>query len=353
MERLTTNNLVLRKARESDLEKIWKNIWNDEKIAETMLWKPTKNYEDAVERLNRTIKYQAENYAYFVCLKSTDEPIGFAGIKEKESGIFEESGICIARKYQGKGYAKEVVKALKYLVFEKLNGNRFIYGCFSDNEKSRNVCISQGFKYLSSENTIRDWDNKEFIIDYYYFDKEMYYSTKIIYFVHGTTTDNAEKLCSGWKEAMLNDLGKEQAQNLGNAIREKGVKFDVLITTDLQRAIDSSNIAFPEYEKQTDNRLRECNYGDLDGKHKSLVIYEEHIENPFPNGESLKDVEKRMREFVKYLKQNYLGKTVGIVAHRAPQLALEVITKNISWEEAIKNDWRKTGEWQPGWEYII
>ncbi len=34
-------------------------------------------------------------------------------------------------------------------------------------------------------------------------------SIKIIYFVHGTTTDNAAKLCSGWKEAMLNDLGRE------------------------------------------------------------------------------------------------------------------------------------------------
>lgn len=29
--------------------------------------------------------------------------------------------------------------------------------------------------------------------------------TKIIYFVHGTTTDNADKLCSGWKEAIAND----------------------------------------------------------------------------------------------------------------------------------------------------
>ena len=60
-----------------------------------------------------------------------------------------------------------------------------------------------------------------------------------------------------------------------------------------------------------------------------------------------------MREFVNYLKENYDGKTIGIVAHRASQLALEVITKNISWEEANKNDWRKTGDWQPGWEYII
>ena len=177
--------------------------------------------------------------------------------------------------------------------------------------------------------------------------------TKIIYFVHGTTTDNAEKLCSGWKEAMLNELGKEQAKNLGNVSRERKDNFDIIFTSDLKRAIESSNIAFPDINKIIDKRLRECNYGDLDGKHKSLVMYEEHIDNPFPNGESLKDVENRMREFIEYLKENHKGKTIGIVAHRAPQLALEVITKGITWEEAINNDWRKTGDWQPGWVYIV
>lgn len=176
---------------------------------------------------------------------------------------------------------------------------------------------------------------------------------KIIYFVHGTTTDNAAKLCSGWKEAKLNDLGREQAYDLGNTIRNKGIKLDYLFTSDLLRAVESSKIAFPEYEGIRDNRLRECNYGDLDGKSKSLVIYEEHIDNPFCNGESLKDVEKRVRDFINYLKENFDGKTIGIVAHRAPQLAFEVITKNISWEDANSNDWRKKGLWQPGWEYVI
>ncbi len=176
---------------------------------------------------------------------------------------------------------------------------------------------------------------------------------KIMYFVHGTTTDNAAKLCSGWKEAMLNDLGREQALNLGNVSRDRGDKFDLVITSDLKRAIESSNIAFPDIEKITDSRLRECNYGDLDGEHKSLVVYENHIDDEFPNGESLKDVEKRMREFVSWLKENYKDKSVAIVAHRAPQLALEVISKGITWEEANKNDWRKTGDWQPGWEYEI
>lgn len=172
----------------------------------------------------------------------------------------------------------------------------------------------------------------------------------IIYFVHGTTYDNASSKCSGWKQVELNELGKEQAINLG---KNTNYKFDVLFTSDLNRAINSANLAWPNINSVQDARLRECNYGDYDGEDKHLVVYEDHIDDPFPNGESLKDVEERMRDFVTFLKENYEGKTIGIVAHRAPQLALEVITKNISWEEANENDWRKQKAWQPGWKYII
>ena len=175
--------------------------------------------------------------------------------------------------------------------------------------------------------------------------------TNLIYFVHGTTYDNASKKCSGWKQVELNNLGKEQAENLGRL--NSNIKFDVIFTSDLIRAIDSANIAFPNIPKIQDQNLIECNYGYLDVEDKQLVIYEEHIYTPFPNGESLKDVEERIDNFIKDIKEKYKGKTIGIVAHRAPQLAFEVITKNISWEEANKNDWRKTGSWQPGWQYNI
>ncbi len=175
--------------------------------------------------------------------------------------------------------------------------------------------------------------------------------TNLIYFVHGTTYDNASKKCSGWKQVQLNELGREQALNLGKV--NANIKFDVIFTSDLVRAIDSADIAFPNTIKIQDERLRECNYGDLDGKNKNLVIYEEHIDKPFPNGESLKDVEIRIRDFINDILKNYKGKTIGIVAHRAPQLAFDVITKHISWEEAVKNDWRKSGAWQPGWRYEI
>lgn len=170
-------------------------------------------------------------------------------------------------------------------------------------------------------------------------------SIKIIYFVHGTTYDNTEGKCSGWREVNLTELGKKRAIKLGEI--RKDTHFDIICTSDLKRAIDSANLAFPNVKKIQDKRLRECNYGDLDGKDKSLIIYEDHVENPFPNGESLLEVEKRIKDFIKFLKENHEGKSVGIVAHRAPQLAFEVITKNISWEEANKNDWRKTGAWQP------
>ena len=120
--------------------------------------------------------------------------------------------------------------------------------------------------------------------------------TELIYFVHGTTYDNASKKCSGWKQAELNELGRCQAKNLGKV--NENIKFDIIFTSDLVRAIESSNIAFPDVLKIQDVRLRECNYGDLDGESKDLVIYEEHVDEPFPNGESLKDVEVRVQSFI-------------------------------------------------------
>lgn len=112
----------------------------------------------------------------------------------------------------------------------------------------------------------------------------------------------------------------------------KDIKFDIIFTSDLIRTIDSANIAFPNIKKIQDKRLRECNYGNLDGEDKNLIVYEEHIDVPFPSGESLKDVEVRVQSFINDILKEYKGKTIGIVAHRAPQLAFEVITKNISWE---------------------
>ena len=176
---------------------------------------------------------------------------------------------------------------------------------------------------------------------------------EITYFVHGTTLDNQAKKSTGWQPGELSEKGVQQAVALSQTIKDQ--YFDVVFCSDLKRAIESAKLGFynRDIEIIRDERLRECNYGDLNGKDSSLVNYSEHIEERFPNGENLLDVEKRMRSFVEYLKENYDGKKIAIMCHKAPQLALDVITNGMTWEEAIANDWRIEHNWQPGWTYFI
>ncbi len=175
----------------------------------------------------------------------------------------------------------------------------------------------------------------------------------IKYFVHGTTDDNLAGRAAGWNQAMLAPKGIEQAKALAETIKDEA--FDIVFCSDLQRAVDSANIDFAgrDIEIVQDARLRECNYADYNGMHNTLVNYNEHIYEPFPSGESMMDIEARIKSFVEFLRQNYDDKRVAIVAHKAPQLALEVITQGKTWKEAISTDWRITKAWQPGWEYII
>lgn len=174
---------------------------------------------------------------------------------------------------------------------------------------------------------------------------------RITYFVHGTTTDNETHRATGWLPGELSELGIQQAKELGNQVADK--KFDVVFCSDLQRAVDSAELGFGDkYKIIQDERLRECNYGDMNGcTHSFKNTMDDYVDNAFPNGESYKDVEKRMRSFTEYLKEEWDGKHIAIVAHQAPQLALDVILKGLSWSEAIETDWRKTKAWKPGWDY--
>jgi len=176
----------------------------------------------------------------------------------------------------------------------------------------------------------------------------------ITYFVHGTTTDNEKHISSGWADVELSELGKNQPIELKKGTKDK--KFDVVFCSDLKRAVDSAKLTWEGiYPIIQDARLRECNYGDYNAKPSEIVepMQEKMIVEKFPNGESYEDVKARMADFLEFLKQNYDGKLVAIVAHKAPQLALDVLLKNKTWEQAFAEDWRKTHSWQPGWEYTL
>lgn len=175
----------------------------------------------------------------------------------------------------------------------------------------------------------------------------------ITYYAHGTTTDNETGIATGWLPGELSPLGIQQSKELGELSKDK--QFDVVFCSDLQRAVDSAQLAFGDrFEIILDKRLREANYGEWNGQGEHFKKdLEKYIDQPFPGGESYHDVERRMADFLLFLKKNYADKQIAIVAHQAPQLALEVLSHDKTWQQAITTDWRRTKGWMPGWEYVI
>ncbi len=176
---------------------------------------------------------------------------------------------------------------------------------------------------------------------------------KITYFAHGTTTDNEQHISSGWKDVDISELGIKQSKELPFKNTDK---FDEVFCSDQIRAIHSAELSFKDkFPIVVDERLRECNYGDFNGKLSEIVepLQEKMINKRFPSGESYEDVKLRIEAFLKDLKAEYDNKHIAIVAHKAPQIALDVLLKGMSWEEAFATDWRRVGKWQPGWEYLL
>ncbi|MBP9822391.1 MAG: histidine phosphatase family protein [Candidatus Pacebacteria bacterium] len=179
-------------------------------------------------------------------------------------------------------------------------------------------------------------------------------SIKITYFVHGTTTDNEKHVSSGMYDVELSELGIKQSKELAEQTKDK--KFDVVFCSDLKRAVDSAHLTWEGvYPIVVDARLRECNYGTYNAQLSEVVepMQEKMITERFPEGESYEDVKARIADFLDFLKKNYDGKSVAIVGHKAPQLALEVLLNGKTWDQAFTEDWRKTHAWKPGWEYEV
>lgn len=170
-----------------------------------------------------------------------------------------------------------------------------------------------------------------------------------IYFAaHGTTTDNEEKIASGWKDAELSDLGKRQAREMEEQF--KNVSIDLICCSDLKRAIQTVQLAFGnKIPVIIDKRLRELNYGDYNGRPSEVVekIKIQHIKEPFTNGESYEQAIIRTQKFYRELKEKYEDKTVLIVGHRATQYGLETLINGNTLEELLSIKFK----WRPYWEY--
>jgi len=175
-------------------------------------------------------------------------------------------------------------------------------------------------------------------------------SVHIVFEAHSTSVDNGAKLASGWRDVDLSPLGIRQSQELGD--RRKGDGFAAVLCSDLKRSFYTGKIAFAgtKIPVLRDRRLRECNYGDLNGAPSAVVDAEKplRIETPFPNGQSYVQTTALVKDFLHDIGGHYDGQKVLIIGSRATQYGLENIINGVPLATLVAQKF----VWRPGWEYI-
>jgi 2,3-bisphosphoglycerate-dependent phosphoglycerate mutase len=102
-------------------------------------------------------------------------------------------------------------------------------------------------------------------------------STQLILLRHGESEWNAKNLFTGWVDVCLSEKGRAEAKRGGELLKERNLLPNVVHTSLLKRAINTSQIALDECERQwipvhRSWRLNERHYGALQGKDKAATL---------------------------------------------------------------------------------
>jgi broad specificity phosphatase PhoE len=172
---------------------------------------------------------------------------------------------------------------------------------------------------------------------------------ELVYETHSMTTDNEAGIATGWLPGTLSADGWEQARLLGRRRANDGLA--AVFASDLKRAVDTAQIAFGASTVPIflDWRLRECDYGELNGAPAERIERRSHIDTPFPGGESYRDVVTRTESFLRDLRARWDGKRVCVIAHSANRWALDHLVDGTPLEELVDAPF----EWREGWEYRL
>lgn len=172
-------------------------------------------------------------------------------------------------------------------------------------------------------------------------------SVKLIYETHSITVDNERGIASGWLPGELSEEGKRQSLELGE--RRRGV--DAVFSSDLRRAVQTVELAGLTAPYFQDWRLRECNYGNLNGAPvDTLGPRRLRVHDPFPGGQSYLDVLDLTRSFLADIKRLYDGCEVLVIAHSANRWCLNHL---LGGETPLDDLVDAPFNWQPGWEYEL
>ena len=176
-------------------------------------------------------------------------------------------------------------------------------------------------------------------------------TVEIIYETHSTTTDNEAGIATGWLPGQLSREGRRQAQQLG--LRRRDQNIAAVFVSDLQRAVETAEIAFAGsgISIYRDARLRECNYGALNGMPVAQLTHERRrrIDEPYPAGQSYRQVVAQTRDFLDELVARWDGSRVVVIAHSANRWALDHLLQGAALEDLVDAPFG----WQEGWWYLL
>jgi 2,3-bisphosphoglycerate-dependent phosphoglycerate mutase len=174
-------------------------------------------------------------------------------------------------------------------------------------------------------------------------------SVEIVYETHGITEDNEQGVATGWLPGRLSPAGRSQARELGARRADDGVV--AVFTSDLRRAVETVELAFGGTGPPVlcDWRLRECDYGALNGAPTAEVHGDRgrYLDRPYPGGESWRQAIARVGGALGDLPSRWDGARLLVVGHVATRWALDHLVQGRPLEELSTEDFG----WQPGWEY--
>jgi alpha-ribazole phosphatase/probable phosphoglycerate mutase len=174
---------------------------------------------------------------------------------------------------------------------------------------------------------------------------------QLVYETHSITEDNENGIATGRLPGRLSARGREVTAELGRRRRDDGL--NAVFTSDLHRAEETARIAFAgtAIPVHSDPRLRECDYGELNGcpVDRLAAVRAKHIDRPFPGGQSYRQVIDATRDFLRDLADTRDGERILVIAHSANRWALQVLLKGARIEDLVDAPF----QWQPGWRYTF
>lgn len=158
---------------------------------------------------------------------------------------------------------------------------------------------------------------------------------------HGQTDQNKKKKIQGQCDFPLNEIGIEQAINVGNYIN-KNYKFDVIISSPLQRAYKTASlirdIINPNLEVIVDAVFIERCFGEAEGLDISDSVFERVLNDDYEGLEKSRDIQIRVYNGLINTFNKYKDKNILIVSHsHTIKAALTYIDKSRTFLDRLDN----------------